>query len=171
MNCAMERRVLLSERGFSIIELSIILMILSILVAIGGYNYQQWMTRNSIEGQIRKMQTDLMQARMRAMERKRMYFAVIQAASYQIAEDTNMNETLDASPGDTYQSSVPLTYRSAWTGTLVFNTNGQIATSPATTVLSIPINNLSTGPEYDCILVYPSRLSIGSMHGGSCVAK
>ncbi len=171
MENARERRALTADKGFTLMELVVVMMILSVLMAIAGYSYQQWMTRYRVEGQIRKMQVDLMQARLKAMEQKRMYYGVIQSANYQIIEDTNLNETLDPSPGDAHQAAVPLAYASSWSGTLILNTNGQIASSPATTVLSISFDTRGSGPEYDCMLVYPSRISIGAMQGADCVAK
>jgi hypothetical protein len=55
------------------------------------------------------------------------------------------------------------------TGTITFNTRGLTTSSAA---ISIPITIPSGAyPDFDCIVVYQSRVGMGKMSGGACVYK
>ena len=159
-------------RGFTLTELIVTIGIVSILLALGGLAYNNWTTIYQIEAQVRKMQSDLTQARLNAMERKRQYYVIMSANKYQIAVDMNYSESLDSSPTDSYQAAVPIAYPVSWTGTLVMNTSGIVSSTTTSAMpISIPIVSSKTNLNYNCLQIYPTRISSGLMQGDDCVAK
>ncbi len=57
----------MNRRGFSLIELMVVISIISILLAMATINFNNWMRRQSVSGQVKEMYADLMSIRQQAM--------------------------------------------------------------------------------------------------------
>lgn len=157
-----------NERGFSLVEMVIVVAIIGILLAIASIFGKPWIDKYNAEGQIRQMHADLLQARMKAMEKNKQYFVVVNTSSYQVIEDTNENGTIDVSPTDTYLPLVPLKYSVITGGTITMDQRGLVS---ADTYTTIQFNTLSGKPEYNCISWNQTRITIGSMNGTNCIPR
>lgn len=169
--------------GVTLIEILVITAIISILVLALGFSYQGWLGNYKIETQARQLYTDLMEARSRAMTRNMMHFVVLTAANYSVYEDTNNNNAPNPGAGPSDDHPIPeycvpgtftlkpktVQYNMGWTGTIPFNTRG-LTNSAATITIPLTLPSGAT-PDYDCILVYQSRIRMGQMSGGACVYK
>jgi len=161
------------EDGVTLTELLVVVSIIGILTVALGFSFRGWMTNYRIETTTKQLYSDLMEARTRAMTRNTMHFVTLSTRSYQIYEDTNGNNAADAGAGDNpvpgYANPKTVQYDLGWTGDVVFNTRGLSSSSATITVpLTIPSD---TNPDYDCVLVYESRIQMGKMSGGVCGAK
>lgn len=160
------------DRGFTVIELVIVIAIVSTLVAFAGIYSKQWLDKYRAESQIRMMHADLLQARAKAMEKNKEYFVVVNANSYQVIEDANEDGTADA--GDTYQPLNTLNYQvSAGTGTITMDQKGLISAGTTTegVLLLIQFDTRSGAPEYNCMQLCPTRINIGRMNGTNCAPR
>lgn len=157
------------ESGVTLVELLIIISIIGILTVALGFSFQGWLGNYKIESELKQMYADIMDVRTRAMTQNRMHFIVINSGNYTVYEDTNDNNTANPGAGDTLLKTTTLQYNAGWTGTITFNTKGLTASSAA---ISIPIT-LPSGayPDFDCIVVYQSRVGMGKMSGVNCVYK
>ncbi len=164
-------------RGFTLIELMVVVTIMSVLLGIAGSSLQTYQARYEAENQVRLMHADMMQARFRAFERNKRCFVKVTTDSYQVIEDTNDSGGSTADSGDTALWPVPkrLKYKPCWTGTIVMNERGTISSSSGGILcnnpLSIRFETAGAGPEYDCIAVNPTRLNAGKWNGKKCVAR
>jgi Tfp pilus assembly protein FimT len=157
------------ESGVTLTELLIIVSIVGILAVALGFSFQGWMGNYRIESGLKEIYADIMDVRTRAMTQNRMHFIVINSGNYALYEDTNDNNTADPGAGDTLLKTTTLKYNAGWTGTITFNTKGLTTSS---TAISIPITLPSgASPDFDCILVYQSRVGMGKMSGANCVYK
>jgi Tfp pilus assembly protein FimT len=157
------------ESGVTLTELLIIVSIVGILVVALGFSFQGWMGNYRIESGLKQMYADIMDVRTRAMTQNRMHFIVINSGNYTVYEDTNDNNVANPGAGDTLIQTKTLQYNSGWTGTITFNTKGLTTSS---TAISIPISLPSgASPDFDCIVVYQSRVGMGKMSGVNCVYK
>ncbi len=169
--------------GITLIELLVVVAIVGILAIALGFSYQGWIGKYNIESETKQFYSDLMEARTMAMARSRMHFVVITANNYTIYEDTNDNEVAEPGAGDNpiseYRNPATgaprpkvLQYNLGWTGTITFNTRGLTAfTNPISIPVNVPPDLAGSTPDYDCVLVYQSRIAAGQMSGGVCVYK
>lgn len=167
--------ILKGYEGMTLIELAVTVSIIAILLLAVGFEFQGWMGSYRIESQVKEVQSDLMNARMRAMQRNRTHFVVLTANNYQMYEDTNENNTLElAGDAKIWTNPKTLKYRSFAAGTTIFDTKGLVSTNPPTppgtdTTLRFDIG--TNNPDYDCINLSPTRINIGKWDGVNCVEK
>jgi len=159
--------------GRTLVESLVIVMTISILGGSLGFAYSGWMGRYKVEKQTNEIYSDLMTARMLAMNRNRTHFIDFQGSkTYRLVEDTNENNAINVETGDTVFSSFSKTveYDNNVNGygipvTFKFNSRGTI--SPQRTIWITH----STDPDYDCIVISATRINMGQMSGSSCVQK
>jgi prepilin-type N-terminal cleavage/methylation domain-containing protein len=160
------------SRGFTLIEIVMVLAILSTLIAIAGLYYKRWMDQYKAEAQVKMMHADIMQTQLKAMQKNRQHFVVLNGSTYQIVEDTNDSGGIAPDAPDSVLLSKTLVYPAASPVTLIMDMKGIISTSPTSTPpVSIQFTTGTVSPEYDCFLLYTTRISIGKMNGAACVTK
>ncbi len=160
--------------GISLVEMVTVLAIIGILVGIAFVSWKPIVDKYNAESQIRKMQADILQARVKAMERNKSEFIALNTGSYQIVEDTNENGAVDASPADLWQPLKTIKYPiSAGTGTVIIDSRGLFSTPTSTlgSSISIQFNTGQGSPEYDCIQILATRINVGKMNGVNCVPR
>jgi len=81
------------ERGFTLVELMIVIVVIGILAAIAAPNYQSFMAQRRLNGAARQIMSDLMAARMQAVSQNRsikVSFPTTAGGTYTYdADDTN----------------------------------------------------------------------------------
>ncbi len=159
------------QGGFTLIELIIVVSIIGVLIVALGFQYQGWRARYNVESQVRQVQADLMTARMRAMERDRIFRLTFGPNSYSVFWATNDAGTVFL-PAPGWPTSMPLDFAPSWTSTVDFNTRGLVSApaSVATTVLPIWFTDRGAGSDVDCIEISRTRIGIGKW-GTICNVK
>lgn len=160
----------MDNRGFSLIELLIVIVIIGILGLALGTSFQGSIASGRTEAEIKELYADLMNARAQAMQSDRTYFASLAANTYQLIEDTDQDGIMDAAPEDTPLFSTAKLFQyglTAGTGTITFNSRG-IVTALGT--IQFDITNAGA-VDYDCIELTQTRIKMGRMNGGTCVVK
>ncbi len=162
----------MNNRGFTLIELIIVIAIIGFLFTLAGIEFNNWIKRYNVEREIKEMYVDLMNARARAMQRNRTHFITLGTTSYTVYEDTNPSPDGDGTlqtGSDTVVTSLSKTIQNTinWTGSGNISFDSRGLASPAG---SLSLTTTSV-PEYDCIVVYYTRLNLGKWSGSSCDAK
>jgi len=166
----------MKNKGITLIELIVVVSVIGILVIALGFSFQGWMGKYKVESQIKEMYVDLMNARARAMQRNRVHFVDLPSAQpkqYTIYEDTNTapdgNGTLEAaSDTQVLQKTTDYTIVPALAfgdTRFNFNKNGLVSHNG-----SIRLSSTVT-PDYDCIVLFTTRINMGKWNGTDCVAK
>jgi prepilin-type N-terminal cleavage/methylation domain-containing protein len=167
----------LGIRGFSLIEVLVVVIIVGILAGLGAANYAKLMRKTKIDNQMRKMQTDLMNVKVKAMTKNRNHFLTLASGGYTAYDDTNEdgNLTVGTDPAVlrsnqalnlssvTSQEFLPI----VWSGTaqLDFTPKGLSTTSNTVCLFS----DVST--RYDCVNITPTRITLGKLaNQGVCSA-
>jgi prepilin-type N-terminal cleavage/methylation domain-containing protein len=95
----------LSERGFSLIELVIAIVILGLVLLIAMMSFSQWLTKSRVEAQVKQMVSDISELRIRALTTKQRYSVTLDANSYTFKSYTTENQSKSNGnniPGGTY---------------------------------------------------------------------
>ena len=179
----------MKQHGFTIIEIIVVLAICGILAAIGTLSFSKMTTKANIESQIKQMYSDLMTARIEAMDRTTSHFVTLNANQYSVTEDTvgnctNTNCVYVAGAGNdpTPYQPPPMTNTILWNSgngaatpsgvQIIFDNRGLVQSTTGTTGIIGTISIKDTvGAAYDCILIETTKTSMGAMSGVSCVPK
>lgn len=182
----------MNSRGVTLIELMIVVSIIGILIIALAFSYQGWQGRYKVEGEIKALQTDLMNARALATTRASVYFVDFPTTTrYRLSiDDYNVNygDKLHGGDGifqqqvdpavttpdtDTTQPTYPKTleYPVTWAGgTVQFDQRGLITTAatPNTDTLCIFTDfdrdkTSDFNPDYDCIILGQTRITLGKL--------
>ncbi|SPQ00574.1 hypothetical protein NBG4_280011 [Candidatus Sulfobium mesophilum] len=187
-------------RGVTLIELLVVITIVGLVIIAVGFEYSGWQGRYRIESQVKQLHSDLMNARARAMERKRAHFISFPAInSYTLVEDTNENNAYNVGV-DAALASYPKLTEYGMSATIeTLNNDGTIAAVTAATLTDVVVNfgirglissatlnidpatpkkrgvihiTSTANPDYDCIIIEQTRIITGQTNsGGECVAK
>jgi prepilin-type N-terminal cleavage/methylation domain-containing protein len=121
----------MGESGMTLVELLVVLSIVVILAAAVGFGYSGWQGKYKVESQTKQLYSDLVSARVRAMQRGAACFVDFpnaNATQYELKDDSNGNSILDG--GDTALPTYPKTILPDYT--LVWNNGGAPADMPLT---------------------------------------
>ena len=155
------------NNGVTLTELLVVIAIVGILVVALGFSFQGWIGKYNVEAQTKQIYFDLMDARARAMQFNRIYYVQsVGARSYSLIEDANDNSIND----DLAIAGFPkpnFEYDITWGGAMpiTFDKRGNI-----TNIGTISIASTSS-PDYDCIVIEQTRINMGQLSGGNCVAR
>ena len=172
--------------GFTIAELMMVIAILATLIALGVFSYKGWQDKYALEVKIKGLQSDILNTRVRTMERRRAHFVSLAARQYAVYEDTNTapdgNGTLEPA-SDTQITLKDLgqdphlkpTFVLSWSldPDIKFTKRGFVDSTDLD-----PLDNDSraicifsdSNPEYDCIKISATRINLGRIidQGGTC---
>lgn len=170
----------MNKGGFTIIELLVVMIIASILIAIASISGKMWWDKYRVEAQMKEMFTDLMNSRVNAMQRNRMHIVTFSpsaaaATQYTIYEDTSPqpdgNGTLETvSDRQVMQKNINSSY-AVQTGAaqINFDQKGLVSGMVGTTI-TVRVNG-SFSAAYDCIEITLTRIRMGEWDGATCAVK
>jgi prepilin-type N-terminal cleavage/methylation domain-containing protein len=165
-----------NEQGITLVELIIVISVIGILAVALGFEFRGWMGGYSVESQMKEMYVDLMNARVRAMQRNRVHFFSLASKQYTVYEDTNPAPDGDealTTASDTQVLQKTLDNAISWSDASDTNIGFTSAGLADLAVIKTLCCNSSSNADYNCILVTASRINLGKLttkisDGGAC---
>lgn len=162
---------MMNNRGLTLTELMVVIVIISILVGVAGYTLRGRMMGYRVENQVKGMYADLMNTRARTMEQNRIHFVQVTANTYQIVDDTNENGVYNVGVDDTIINRTLQYPLLAFPAAITMNTRGLIAWGLITPDTQIRVDIGNNVVDYDCLFLSATKINIGRWEGGVCVVK
>lgn len=172
-----------NNSGFSLLELVVAMTIISILLGMAAISGRSWLNKYRVESQTKQLYTDLVNARVQAMQRNRTFFVVMAATQYSIYEDTRPAPDGDgalqtANDARIFQTNLNANYALTIQPIVVANS---INFDPKG-VAYVPTGNPPNLPQtiyvtarfnaaYDCIVIEPIRITMGAWNGANCAVQ
>lgn len=149
----------MNRRGFSLVELLVVMAIMGTLLSIATFGFNQYMRKSQMESQTKQLYGDLMEYRAKALYEKKEWTFKINGSSYGIYSST----ATGVSPVTTTTLKHPVV-----TGVtkITFNTRG--TTNNLGTVCVEAANDATV----DAVVIAQTRVQIGKKNAGAdCVAE
>jgi Tfp pilus assembly protein FimT len=161
--------MMMNNRGITLMELLAVMAVAAALAIGLGQSFLAWQGSYLVESQVKELFDDLMDSRIKAMQRNRAHFAVVTADDYSMYEDTNGDGVFGAGDNDMsrFTNPKPLRYEPQWTGTITMSTRGLINPNDAT----IFFDTAGNEPSYDCIDIIQTRINLGKWEAPNCVTR
>lgn len=150
----------MNQRGFSLIELLIVIMLIGLLTGLGTWQYASYSKKATIQAQTRVLYGDLMQYRMRAFYEKRNWTFKFSASGYGIYSSSDVT----VAPVASVALKHPVT-TSDFSQTVIFDSQGGASVSGK----AICVASSNDAPV-DAVVISATRVQIGKKDEGSCAS-
>ena len=160
-----------NSNGFSLMELLIVMVVITIIVAISTINFTSWQKKYAIEAQVKEMLTDLSDVRMRAIATKQQHIVLLNPTSYTFRRyssefDTTGTEVFNKSLKYPIQKFASGTYTAFGNTSMTIDANGY-TTGWMTIAVGVGLGD----PAYNCLAISWARVNMGKINGNNCVFK
>ena len=152
------------QRGFSLVELMIVIAIMGILLSIATLNWNEMQTKSAVESQIKKIHADLMEVRLQALYSKRSRSVVISGQVYKSYSSTVITSTAL----ETKQLRYPVVWNGG--GPLTFDAQGLTNNQRSLCVMLTSDIAVINSAAVDSIVVSQARTNLGKRTGGGCAS-
>jgi Tfp pilus assembly protein FimT len=152
----------MSQDGFSLTEMLVIICLIAILLALGTVRFGDWTTKNKIETQFKAMYADILGARSQSLYRKRGRSVTFTTTGYSMY---STNNTIVA-PLKQITLKVPVTTVPNPL-TIDFDQMG-VAFNNATSTRFICVQSNSSKAVNNSIILSATRIQMGSLSGSGC---
>jgi type IV fimbrial biogenesis protein FimT len=158
----------MNNRGFSLTELIVVILLITIMLVVATLNFNDWQKKYNIEGQVKEMLVDLTDVRTRAIATKQQHRVILNPTSYTFVR---YSSEFDVAGTQVFSKSVKYPIQQFSSGaystlnnlTLTFDDRGYTS-SLVTLAVGAGLGN----PAYNCIGIHYARVNMGRINGNTC---
>jgi len=156
------------QRGFSLTELIVVVVILATLLALTTLNFSDWTKKYNIEAQVKEMTTDLTEARLLAIQQKKRHIVTLNPKSYVLrrySSEFDANGTVVQNKNLKYeiQRFTAGAYSAFANTTVTFGDLGY-----TTDLITIAVGVGLARPALNCLTIHNARVNMGMINGNNC---
>ena len=159
----------MNSKGFTLVELIIVIGLIAILLSIATLNFNSWQRKNLVERYVKELYTDVQEARSSAVYTKfpqGIDLAANQVTFRRYASDADLVGVV------LYTKQLPVTIDwSNWgTNRIVFNTRGVTTDTAAATAIKVICFQTTEEASYDALIITPVLTNMGKVtnRGNAC---
>lgn len=160
-----------ASRGFTLIELIVVMCIMTVLLSMATLYFYQLNQKTRIESQVRQMQADFEDIRLRATTTRRNFDIVLNPASYAFvsySSESDPGRQLEAkTPQYPIQRFVSGSYSDFSDTRVSINGRGWVTSSPVVIAVAPGVR----GPAINAVSVQWAKTNVGVIEGANCVLK
>jgi len=152
----------MNSRGFSIVELLVVVTIVGILATIATINWNRLTVKSNVESQIRTVHADLMRIRVEALYGKRERRVAFSGKTFRVYSSNEVTST----PVESRDFNYPFSFTDS---EFMFNSDG-MANGFQGSVCVNPFGDLNNRSDaaVDSLVISEGRISLGKLTGGVC---
>ncbi|MHB8120882.1 MAG: pilus assembly FimT family protein [Desulfuromonadaceae bacterium] len=159
----------MNARGFSLIELIVIMALIGILLSIGTLNFNSWSRKYAVEAQVKEMQADVTAVRLRAISTKLSHQVTFNPTSLVVS---SLDDAGVATPLPEFNKTFKFPIQQFSSGTIsefadtniVFNERGYLPDTGLTIAVGIGLADAAL----NCVAIHTARVNMGRINGNSC---
>ncbi len=153
------------EKGFTLIELAVTIVIIGVLTAIAISSYRTWVKKTTIENDTKQIFALLNEARARAFAEKRQCGLIFNNRIVRLVCDTDLDNSILDETSSINEVILKNDFSKNFSYAL-FNKNGTASISG-----TIYADDISTDPNYSCVTISTTRIKMGKWNGSTCSLK
>ena len=155
----------MNTKGFTLVELLIVVAVTTILLALASINFSDYNVKYNIEKQARQMEADFDNIRLTAIQQKKRYDIRLSAKAYTFAV---YSSEFDATGTTVSTTSVPYQIQSD-NSSISFDSRGLVTNAASQKVWLLPTG---TDAAYDSLFITTAKTNIGKrQNDGTCTLK
>jgi len=159
----------MKNKGFTLIELIIVITIITIISAIAIPTYRRWMKKVSIENDTKMIFALLSEARARAFAEKRACGIIFDGATIRLRCDTDADDDINDETTDINSATIKNAFIQNLSSGVLYTKFDKDGTASITG--NIHAEDISTDPTYSCINISRTRIKMGKWDGSTCQVK
>jgi prepilin-type N-terminal cleavage/methylation domain-containing protein len=162
----------MNRRGFSLIELIVVITIIGTLATIVSLNFNSMQRKYGIEAQVKELLSDLTSVRMMAFQTKKEHRVILNPM---LVTFRRYSSEADAAGTEVFNK--PLTYpiqQKLPSGSLTDFSNTIIVINDrglTSNLMTIAVAAGVSDPSYNCLGVHWARVNMGKINGNDCEFK